>query len=122
MKMDKGIIGIEFIISIFIFLTFFSLIIINFIFMQENINKNFNSEANLLIISSHIQNILLLINKLSLNLNETVLLLNNLGIKYKLKNITPNPIRSNSSFDYENVILERIISINGKMYKLEVLK
>ncbi|MGC8648765.1 MAG: hypothetical protein ACP5UN_00910 [Candidatus Micrarchaeia archaeon] len=125
MKTIKGIIGLEFIISVFIFFTIFSLIIINFLFIQTNIYKNFNSEADLLLISAHIQNIILLINKLSLNFNETILLLNNLGIKYELKNIksnNSNSVISNSLFNYNNIVIKRIISINGKMYKLTVFK
>jgi len=113
----KGIIGIEFITSIFIYFAVFLLIIISFIFMQESIYNNLNSEAETLTVSSKIQYLIQLENKLPLSLNKFTQLLNNLKIKYQL-----DEINDSYNTDYGNIILKRMITINGKIYELKVLK
>jgi|GEM_PF-5860473 len=117
----KGIIGIEFITSIFIYFAVFLLIIISFIFMQESIYNNLNSEAETLTVSSKIQYLIQLENKLPLSLNEFTQLLNNLKIKYQLDEINASYNNSYTT-DYGNIILKRMITINGKIYELKVLK
>ncbi|MCL5433744.1 MAG: hypothetical protein M1538_02070 [Candidatus Marsarchaeota archaeon] len=115
--------SLEMVIASFLFLSFFSVLVINYLLVQHSYFSNSYKINKIINISTVTQKAISLAEKLNFTANQFNNTLRMLMTNFTLLNITNLPANAVYTQNYtKNALFSRLVTINGNIYDLKVIR